>query len=460
MDRPLLNRVWAEEGQVTPYEDEKYLQGFVAEVPTYEGLNYLQQKLDLTLKSLAERGVLEWGEDVRYEKGALAWDTDGVIYVCLVDFPNTSLNPKDNTTQWSISVIQLSKSDFQALANQIDNHIADMNNPHNVTPEQLNIYRRNAVDNLVFNLNKNINDHKADKANPHKVTAAQAGAVSVTGGAYTGTVTFQADETVLNTAVGNQAITSKADLIGFRKDNVRVGLTPDKRLVRKDGAVITDVYMSEEEYLTKRQEIEHLYSSPSPDFQMDLSSDISIKRGVGIAEFSRPSTRVYLNKSGVSSTAKIDEPCWTIDGLNLLKNTGESLVIPSKGNLTGFNTFTMYLEFVPTEACELYSDNSPVTDKIYTNANGYLLVDLHTPSNIKRTFNAGKVVLGEVNRFSLSVEGTSLTLMLNGVSTDEISLFTPNKTYTEMYVGKNSSVSLRQFKIWSLALTTKQLSKL
>ena len=70
--------------------------------------------------------------------------------------------------------------------------------------------------------------------------------------------------------------------------------------------------MSEEEYLTKRQEIEHLYSSPSPDFQMDLSSDISIKRGVGIAEFSRPSTRVYLNKSGVSSTAEVDEPCWTI----------------------------------------------------------------------------------------------------------------------------------------------------
>ena len=30
----------------------------------------------------------------------------------------------------------------------------------------------------------------------------------------------------------------------------------------------------------------------------------------------------------------------------------------------------MYLEFVPTEACELYSDNSPVADKIYTNASG------------------------------------------------------------------------------------------
>lgn len=460
MDRPLLNRVWAEEGQVTPYEDEKYLQGFVAEVPTYEGLNYLQKKLDLTLKSLAERGVLEWGSDVKYEKGALAWDTDGVIYVCLVDFPTTSINPKDNPAQWSISVIQLSKSDFQELADQINNHITDMNNPHNVTPEQLNIYRRNAVDNLVVNLNKNINGHKADKTNPHKVTAEQAGAVPITGGAYSGTVTFEADETLLNTAAGNYAITSKADLIGFRKDNVRVGLTPDKRLVRKDGEDVTDIYMSEEEYLTKRQEIEHLYSSPSPDFQMDLSSDISIKRGVGIADFSRPSTRVYLNKSGVSSTASVDEPCWTVDGLNLLKNTGESLVIPSMGNLTGFTNFTMYLEFVPTEACELYSDNSSVADRVYTNTNGDLLVDLHTPTNAKRTFNVGKVVLGKVNRFSLSVLGTNLTLMLNGVFKDTAFSFTPDKTYTEMYVGKNSSVSLRQFKIWSLALTAKQLSKL
>ena len=64
MDRPLLGRTWAETGEVVEIEDEKYLKGFVAEIPTYEHLNFLQQKIDNTLNSLAQRGVLEWGEDV------------------------------------------------------------------------------------------------------------------------------------------------------------------------------------------------------------------------------------------------------------------------------------------------------------------------------------------------------------------------------------------------------------
>ena len=40
MDRPTLGRVWAKDGKVTPFEDDKYEKGFVAEVPTYENLNY------------------------------------------------------------------------------------------------------------------------------------------------------------------------------------------------------------------------------------------------------------------------------------------------------------------------------------------------------------------------------------------------------------------------------------
>ena len=58
--------------------------------------------------------------------------------------------------------------------------------------------------------------------------------------------------------------------------------------------------MSEEEYIAKRMEIEHEYHIPSPDLRIDLSNDISLKRGVGVCEFTRPSTRSYVNKSGVT----------------------------------------------------------------------------------------------------------------------------------------------------------------
>lgn len=459
MERPLLNRVWAKDGQVTPYDEEKYLKGFVAEVPTYEGLNYLQQRIDLTLNSLAERGVLEWGSDVNYQVGALAWDTNGVIYVCTSNNPSVFLNPSVNPSEWDVSVVQLSVKDFEALTSQVNSHISNVNNPHNVTAEQLNVYRRNVVDSLFAGLNNNINTHKLDRKNPHNVTATQVGAVPITGGTYTGSVTFDSDEVVLNTAAGNQAITSKPDLVGLRKDNVRVGITPDKRLVRKDGDVVTDVYMSEEEYVVKREEIEFEYSSPSPDLQIDLVSDISIICGVGISEFKRPSTRSYISKSGVVKTAGIDEPCWTPSGLNFLKNTSEVFEVPAKNNLLGFSSFTIYLEFVPTEDCELLSNNTTNTDRIYVK-NGDLLVDLFAPSSARRTFNAGKVSLGVVNRFSLSFSDGEVLLFLNGEAIKSSFALDLSKQYTKIVLARNSSVSLRQLKVWSIALNTKQLSKL
>ena len=103
-------------------------------------------------------------------------------------------------------VIQLSRDEFDSLVIAVDNHIADLVNPHKVTAEQLNVYRRNAIDNLFYNLNKNINDHKADKDNPHKVTAAQVGAVPIVGGTYTGQVTFEADETILHSSAGDKLL--------------------------------------------------------------------------------------------------------------------------------------------------------------------------------------------------------------------------------------------------------------
>ena len=100
-----------------------------------------------------------------------------------------------------------------------------------VTAEQLNAYRIPAVDSLLNTVTLNIDTHKQIKANPHEVTAVQAGAVPITGGTYTGPVTFNSDEVVINPVAGNQAITSTSDLVGFRKNNIRVGISSDNRLV-------------------------------------------------------------------------------------------------------------------------------------------------------------------------------------------------------------------------------------
>ena len=82
--RPQIARVWASDplAQKTEPAEAKYLLGWEPEIPTYQVLNYLQNKLDLALLALAERGVLEWGTDIVYKNKALAWDeADSQIYV-------------------------------------------------------------------------------------------------------------------------------------------------------------------------------------------------------------------------------------------------------------------------------------------------------------------------------------------------------------------------------------------
>ncbi len=58
--RPKLNRVWTSNNSVARRDpgDAEYLKGWVAEIPTYQVLNYLQYKIDTTMLAQAERGIL------------------------------------------------------------------------------------------------------------------------------------------------------------------------------------------------------------------------------------------------------------------------------------------------------------------------------------------------------------------------------------------------------------------
>lgn len=461
MDRPLLGRTWAETGDVVEIEDEKYLKGFVAEIPTYEHLNFLQQKIDNTLNSLAQRGVLEWGEDVPYVKGSLAWDDDDIIYVCLSDAPSRTISPKDNEADWSISVIQLSKADFQSLADEIHNHIDDMNNPHGTTAEQLNVYTKGVTDSLILALVNNIEAHKADQTNPHNNTALDIGAVPSTGGTYTGQVELKAEETLIGSSE-DAALVGSNSIVGFRNKEVSAGIAADGRLVKEEAGVVTDVYMSEDEYLVKRKSIEHLYSPPVSDFRVDLVNDLSIKRGLGICEFTRPSSKTIIGKNGESVTLGVDIPAWTVAGLDFKAGLNEKMVMPATDNIAGFKEFTLFMEFVSDgSACELYSDNSTKSDKIYINSTGVVFIDLHTSSGTKRTIEVGSVLPNIPNRFSLTVSGANVVTYLNGVPTFSDTFdFAPDKTYTEFYVARVGSVTMRRIEIWSVALTLEQQSNI
>ncbi len=122
----------------------------------------------------------------------MAWDeTNKTIYVCTVASPSKTLRPSENSAQWSPSSIQVSRANYDSIVAAINAHIADVtSNPHKVTAAQIGAYDKSELDSIVANYRAMVQAHVTDYNNPHKLTATQVGAVPVTGGAYTGEVTF------------------------------------------------------------------------------------------------------------------------------------------------------------------------------------------------------------------------------------------------------------------------------
>lgn len=138
--RPRFDRIWGSAGQRVDPGVTKYAQGWTAEIPTYEVLNFLQNRTDTALIAFAETGAPEWGGDVGYRRGAPVW-FEGEIYFAKVQNPSRTLQPNVNPDQWGKSALNLSDADFLALDNKLSGHVNDKGNPHNVTADQIGTYR-------------------------------------------------------------------------------------------------------------------------------------------------------------------------------------------------------------------------------------------------------------------------------------------------------------------------------
>ena len=220
-----LGRLWAK-SPAKPIRDpgeSKYALGWVAEIPTYEVLNYLHNRIDNNILALAERGIFEWGPDIAYKKGALTWDeTNGKIYVALTNNPNVSLVPSQNSVQWAASSVQIPKSSFDNLSTAVNNHITNYSNPHKITAAQLNAYTKAQIDTLIANLQTELDAHEA-ASNPHGTDANDVGAVPITGGRYTGTVYHDANIIGIGTDLTN-AVKVDTGKIFFKKGTLELGI--------------------------------------------------------------------------------------------------------------------------------------------------------------------------------------------------------------------------------------------
>ena len=464
MLRPKLNRVWTSNNANLRRDpgDAKYLQGWIAEIPTFQVLNYLQYKVDTTLLALAERGVFEWGTDVQYGLGSLVWDdATRTVYVATVGAPSRTLRPSENLGQWAASAIQVSRYDYDDIVSKISAHIADTtSNPHRLTANMIGAYNKAQIDSLISQYNALVASHANDRNNPHKVTAAQAGAVPVAGGTYTGPVTFQ--QGMLFDVSGTSKLSFGPAGLYMQSGDERIGLDASgvpvvgKASTNTNSRIITDATFAE----VKARE-EPKYAVPAPNFCQHLIGDFNINIGSG--EFNAPdqwefnpqygsalfipAATVGRNASQLGSLYSVVEHTLCVDVLsNSPRVPTSSAVVCTIGLRSASGNWS---EFQIRENGMIYisrRDNSLVP--AVTEA-----VAAQLPAQVNNWY-----------RLTATFSNTGIKLYFDGVLTASSNASTTKNAQLEFARISaritTRNLAIRNFRMWDSVLTDKQISTL
>ena len=462
MLRPKLGRIWSSANTATRRDpgDAKYVTGWLAEIPTFQVLNYLQWTNDTTMQALAERGVFEWGGDIAYRKGSAVWDeTNGSIYVSLLNNPSTTLKPSSNAAQWAPSAIQISRKSYDDIVAAMNTHIADVTtNPHKLTTVMLGTYNTTQIDALVAQYRAEVAAHANNTNNPHKLTAAIIGAVPITGGTYTGNVTMATGQVLLN-ASGTQVVRADANRVYLKNAAGAMGVDANgKGFVQLTGGNPSEI-ITAATFAANKQLTEPNYATPAPIFYMPLIRDINIYTGGGLsadtftADIQYDSSGRYLMNQ-VQGTPGVGGLTVTPSPLAADVETTVAMDITFNNTNAGSNTEAYSIGF---------GTQAPARNRIYPKSSGVIVG------------RSGAVLIGtnigdgKPHRVVQRVTATSASLFIDGllVASDMTTAQSPIGTSNNI-VGKSASaiaadlvsMSVCNLRAWDVALTDSQISNL
>lgn len=458
--RPKLNRVWTSNNSVARRDpgDAKYLKGWVAEIPTYQVLNYLQYKIDTTMLAQAERGIFEWGSDVSYGVGSLAWDeTNKTIYVCTVASPNKTLRPSENSAQWSPSSIQVSRANYDSIVAAINAHIADVtSNPHKVTAAQIGAYDKSELDSIVANYRAMVQAHVTDYNNPHKLTATQVGAVPATGGIYTGEVTFTT--VYLNDSKTAQIVNDGG--LYLRNGSHYLGINGTTGKAETGTASSKSAIVTELNFPDVKAAQEPGYAHLEPTFQMNLINSLNIVRGSGTVSSTEGMNIQYDQANG--GVFLFDQ-----GGIRNHYIVGSDELVAAGENVS----FTIAFDYYPNNP--INSEAWQFTIGLYgykvlfrVNNNMYLQIRSPSGPDVSACYNSYVVAPNTWSRIVATLDGTTFRLYINGVQiAQEASFATRNSPADRKFSLRFASniqkaVRFRGFRLWPYALSAKQVSTL
>lgn len=133
-NKPDMNfGIWAENGDIETPSSEKVSSGWDVEKPFKEQMNWVQNRQDMMLQYINQRGVPEWDSRTDYPKDAYT-ARSGVVYKALS--PNTDKDPSSNTSIWTVAfATQQSFTTLNTEVGKIKNqsgylsHYVQVNNP-------------------------------------------------------------------------------------------------------------------------------------------------------------------------------------------------------------------------------------------------------------------------------------------------------------------------------------------
>lgn len=461
--RPKLNRVWTSNNSVARRDpgDAKYLKGWVAEIPTYQVLNYLQYKIDTTMLAQAERGIFEWGSDVSYGVGSLAWDeTDKTIYVCTVTSPSKTLRPSANSAQWSPSSIQVSRANYDSIVAAINAHIADVtSNPHKVTAAQIGAYDKSELDSIVANYRAMVQAHVTDYNNPHKLTATQVGAVPVVGGTYTGEVTFTT--VYLNDSKTAQIVNDGG--LYLRNGSYYLGINNSTGNAETGTASSKSNIVTELNFPDVKAAQEPRYAAELPAYEMPLIKSVNILRGAGI--FNTFATEPAYNEA-LGGALAIVSPDVGSAGINWFNNT----------QLSNGSRYTICVDY--TKIVQDGADGNwqfgfgMETLKVLVCFDGGVILRYRNPSgvlvNTPKVISPAAATVGKWSRICVTVVDTTARIFVDGVliarhsipGIDSNNRRPTLSTWTKSSAVTRAEFAVRSFRIWDNALSNEQVSTL
>lgn len=457
MLRPKLNRIWTSTNANLRRDpgDAKYIQGWISEIPTYQVLNYLQYKVDTTLLALAERGIFEWGSDVTYGLASVVWDeTDKRIYVSTVGAPDKTKAPSANSAHWTPSSIQVSRASYDSIVAAINAHIANVTgNPHKLTAGRLNAYNKNETDAIVAQYRALVLAHSSDKNNPHGVTATQTGAVPSTGGTYSGDVIFNAgvffDSGKVNkiNKSGGLFLQNGAGQIGINDSGV--GMVGPTNSMSK---IVTEASYPE---LKSAQEPD--YAVPMPNFQMNCIRDINIQTGSGYVNSNF--NPVFSAANGSLEITNITQAYPTIVGSESLGSSQEWTISFDVLEVTPrIPTDTVLTIIIGMDNIYIYLTGSSLIIATRKNGSVYDTTQYQLTGPINTWYKVSATFKG--NNITLFVDGVQVAQVTNASRTSTVGGGTFKLTSNSKSADTIRTLDVRNIRLWSQALTNKQVSNL